>query len=166
MSLANKEYADNPKFRCFRRQLFHTSLSKMLKRLHPGMTVPEIVHCGDGSYHQVIYGIGPYISDYPEQCLISGIVQGWYLRYIIRAHCVHQLWIRDLIRVWCFRCLVAPAKTFDDKNNKTITPRCLAHTQLLLEVLEPAEAWEEYGLVGDVIVCSQSFLYSQSIYSV
>jgi hypothetical protein len=47
-----------------------------------------------------------------------------------------------------------PAKTLDNKTHKTITPQCLAHTQLLLEVLELTELWEEYGLVGDVIVCS------------
>jgi len=77
VSLADKEYADNPKFWRFHQQLFHTSMSKMLKHLHPRMTVPEISHCRDGNYRHVIYGIGPYIADYPEQCLVTGIVQGW-----------------------------------------------------------------------------------------
>jgi len=64
--LVDKEYADNPKFWRFRRQLFHTSMSKMLECLHPRMTVPEIVCCGDGNYRHVIYGIGLYIVDYSE----------------------------------------------------------------------------------------------------
>jgi hypothetical protein len=49
----------------------------MLASLQPGMTVPEVIYCGDGNYRRVIYGIGPYIADYPEQCLITSIVQGW-----------------------------------------------------------------------------------------
>jgi hypothetical protein len=52
-------------------------MSKMLEHLCPEMTVPEIVSCGDGNYRCVIYGIGSYITDYPEQCLVTGIVQGW-----------------------------------------------------------------------------------------
>jgi len=29
-----------------------------------------------------MYGVGPYIADYPEQVLISGIVQGWCPKYV------------------------------------------------------------------------------------
>ena len=49
----------------------------MLASLKPGMTVPEVIYCGDGNYQWVIYGIGPYIADYPKQCLITSIIQGW-----------------------------------------------------------------------------------------
>ena len=45
------------------------------------MSEPEVVKCGDGVYRRVVYGLGPYIADYPEQVLISGIVQGWCPRY-------------------------------------------------------------------------------------
>jgi hypothetical protein len=41
------------------------------------MTKPRITRCGDGHYRCVIYGLGPYIADYPEQALLSCIVQGW-----------------------------------------------------------------------------------------
>jgi len=41
------------------------------------MSEPEVVKCADGLYRHVVYGLGPYIADYPEQVLISGIVQGW-----------------------------------------------------------------------------------------
>ena len=41
------------------------------------MSEPKVVKCGDGLYRRVVYGLGPYIADYPEQVLISGIVQGW-----------------------------------------------------------------------------------------
>ena len=41
------------------------------------VTTPEVVKCSDGHFRRVIYGIGPYITDYPEQALLASIVQGW-----------------------------------------------------------------------------------------
>ncbi|OBZ74375.1 hypothetical protein A0H81_05452, partial [Grifola frondosa] len=75
--ISTREYKDDPKFRKFRRQLFHTSLSRILQSLKPGMTTPEVVRCADGHFRRVIYGLGPYIADYPEQALLACIVQGW-----------------------------------------------------------------------------------------
>jgi len=45
------------------------------------MTTPDIVRCPDGHYRRVIYGLGPYIADYPEQVVLSGVVQGWCPKY-------------------------------------------------------------------------------------
>jgi hypothetical protein len=72
-----KEDANDVKFRKFRRQLLHSSLAKMLESLKPGMTTPEVVRCPDGHFRRAIYGIGPYIGDYPEQALLACIVQNW-----------------------------------------------------------------------------------------
>ena len=41
------------------------------------MEMPDIVHYGDGYFRRTIYGIGPYIADYPEQVLLACIMQGW-----------------------------------------------------------------------------------------
>ncbi|KAG1732804.1 hypothetical protein EDB19DRAFT_1896692 [Suillus lakei] len=71
------QYAADPKFRKFRRQLFHSSLSRILQMLRPGMTKPEVARFGDGHFHRVIYGLGPYIADYEEQVLLACIVRGW-----------------------------------------------------------------------------------------
>jgi hypothetical protein len=79
--LAEKQDVDCVKFRRFRRQLFHVTLSKILESLRPGMTCPEVVRCFDGHYRRAIYSIGPYIADYPEQALVACIVQGWCPRY-------------------------------------------------------------------------------------
>jgi hypothetical protein len=68
------------KFRKFRRQLFHSSLSIILQNFKPGMTVPEVVRCSDGHFRRAIYGLGPYIADYPEQVLLTCVVQGWCAR--------------------------------------------------------------------------------------
>lgn len=75
--LAEKEHASSVSFRVFRRKLFHTSISLILQSLHPGETTPEVYRCPDGHYRRVIWGIGPYIADYPEQVLLACIVQDW-----------------------------------------------------------------------------------------
>jgi hypothetical protein len=47
------------------------------------MTQPEVVKCPDGHFRRVIYGLGPYIADYPEQVWLAGIVQGWCPKYVL-----------------------------------------------------------------------------------
>jgi hypothetical protein len=44
------------------------------------MTVPEVTLFADGHYRRAIYGLGPYIADYPEQVLLACVVQGWCAR--------------------------------------------------------------------------------------
>ena len=63
--------------RIFHRQLLHSAMAKIFEPLKPAMSKPEIMKCADGNYRRVIYGFGPYIADYPEQCLIANIYQGW-----------------------------------------------------------------------------------------
>jgi hypothetical protein len=74
---ATKQHAETKEFRRFHRQLFHSSLSYILKSLKPGMTTPEVARFGDGHYRRVIYGLGPYIADYEEQVLLACIVRRW-----------------------------------------------------------------------------------------
>lgn len=49
------------------------------------METPDLVLYGDGYYQRTIYGLGPYIADYPEQVLLACIVQGWCPRCVLRA---------------------------------------------------------------------------------
>lgn len=72
-------------FRKFRRQLLHSSLAKVLNSLKPAMTQPEVVRCPDGHFRKAIYGIGPYIADYPEQALLACVVQDWCTKYVARV---------------------------------------------------------------------------------
>ncbi|KAG1813070.1 hypothetical protein DFJ58DRAFT_850696, partial [Suillus subalutaceus] len=65
---STKEHTSCPQYRKYHRQLFHSSISKILENLRPGMTKPEVVRFGNGHYQHVIYGLGPYIADYEEQC--------------------------------------------------------------------------------------------------
>lgn len=80
MGAAEKEHSNGIEFRRFRRQLFHTSLARILSSLQPGMSEPEVAQCADGLHRRVIFGLGPYIADYPEQVLVAGVVQGWCLK--------------------------------------------------------------------------------------
>ena len=41
------------------------------------MLKPEVIRYADGHFRRTIWGIGPYIADYPEQVLLCCIVQGW-----------------------------------------------------------------------------------------
>ena len=75
--LASKEHADDVLFRKFHCQLVHTSLAKILAPLKAAMEVPEVTQFPDGHFHQAIYSLGPYITDYPEQALLTCIVQDW-----------------------------------------------------------------------------------------
>ena len=79
--VADNVYSSDPNFRTFRRQLFHTSLSKIFSSLRSVMEQSEIVLCPDRNYRHAIWGLGPYIGDYPEQVLLACIVQGWCARY-------------------------------------------------------------------------------------
>ncbi|KAG2752779.1 hypothetical protein P692DRAFT_20871094 [Suillus brevipes Sb2] len=73
MPKTTKKHADDPKFRKFHCQLFHSSLSRILASLRPRMSKPEIAKFGDGHVQHVIYGLGPYIADYKEQVLLACI---------------------------------------------------------------------------------------------
>lgn len=80
---AARKHEKSLAFRRFRRQLFHQSISAILSTLRPYMTTPEIVKCPDGHLRRVIYGIGPYIADYPEQVLLAAVVSGWCVRLVL-----------------------------------------------------------------------------------
>ena len=83
---AAKKYVDDPLFQQFKKQLFHAVMSKILSSLQPGMLTPQIMKCPDWHFWHVIFSIGPYITNYPEQVLISGIVQNWCGRFVF-AYC-------------------------------------------------------------------------------
>jgi len=85
---AIKAEADSVEFRQFRRKLYHVSLSAILESLRPGETTPEVFQCPDGHYRRVIWGIGPYIADYPEQALLACIVQNWCAKCVFFFYCI------------------------------------------------------------------------------
>lgn len=81
-SVAGQEANDTDTYWHFKKQLFHTSLTYIFQQLEPHMSQPEVIKCADGHFRKAIYGLGPYIADYLEQVLLTGIVTGWCVKYI------------------------------------------------------------------------------------
>ncbi|KAK6997418.1 hypothetical protein R3P38DRAFT_2562260 [Favolaschia claudopus] len=69
-----RQFAKSKEFRKFRRQLFHVSIARILQPLKPHTKKPHVTRCANGHFRRVIYGLGPYIADYPEQVLLTCIV--------------------------------------------------------------------------------------------
>lgn len=93
--LAECKYDNNPEYCTFRWQLYHTSISAILMPLHCGMTTPVVCRCPDGHYWRVIYDLGPYIANYPEQVMLSGIISGLCPKYVSCAWWSYHLHILD-----------------------------------------------------------------------
>ena len=114
------------------------------------MTTPEVVRCPDGHFRRVIYGLGPYIADYPEQALLACIVQGWCpkcVAYYIDWQPSTARTLLILILLTTTRCTATP----DNLEGESI-PRCREHTEELVRLFELDVLWDEYGLVGDIVV--------------
>ena len=58
------------------------------------------------------------------------------------------------------RC-TAPYNNLDSGHH---TRRSQAHTELLAEKFELGILWNEYGVVGDIIVRKSTFCYTQMVY--
>ena len=67
----------NKVFHIFKHQLYQASVAAILRPLRPGMEVPVIRRCPDGYFRKIIYDLVAFIANYPEQAMLTGIVQGW-----------------------------------------------------------------------------------------
>ncbi|KAJ7571816.1 hypothetical protein C8J56DRAFT_1009909 [Mycena floridula] len=83
----------------------------------------------NGHFRQTVYGIGPYIADYPEQVLLSCIVQGW-----------------------CPRC-TARHDDLDGPGGR----RSHEHTESLYEALGARSLWDEYGVIDGIMSFTYGF---------
>ncbi|PIL30262.1 hypothetical protein GSI_07440 [Ganoderma sinense ZZ0214-1] len=128
---AERKHADTTAFRRFKRQLFHSSLGAILQLLLPGMHVPEVVRCPDGHYRCVVWALGPYIADYPEQVLVANIVQGW-----------------------CPACYKVPANLDASEPGQKRSRR---YSEQLCTMFEPKVLWDDWGIVSDVIPFTTGF---------
>ncbi|KAG2058779.1 hypothetical protein BDR06DRAFT_980191 [Suillus hirtellus] len=109
--------------------LFHSSLSKILNMLKPGMTTPEVTHFGDSHYCRVIYGLGPYIADYEEQVLLACIVCGW-----------------------CPKCMASC-----EDLNKDVLRHCHEYTEALIQEGSLGDLWDDFGIVRELVAFTNDF---------
>ncbi|KAG1857039.1 hypothetical protein DFJ58DRAFT_716023 [Suillus subalutaceus] len=128
---STKEHLDDKDFRNFRRQMFHSSLAKIFESVKLNMTIPDTVRCPDGHYQCIIYGLGPYIANYPEQLMFLGVVQNW-----------------------CPKCL-NHHKNLDGNSPSLL--RCQEHTDLLVQELQHVHLWHEYGIIQEVMLFTNNF---------
>lgn len=139
--VGEREDEKSSAFRNFRRQLFHSSLSTILEPIRSAMETPEVVRCPDGHFRRVIYSLGPYIADYPEQVLLSGIVSGWcpkLVNYISNAPVFCSVYPR----------CTAHSQDLDGDSS----PRSREWTELMCSSFSSARVWDEYGIVAHVTV--------------
>ncbi|KAF8325909.1 hypothetical protein F5887DRAFT_1065217 [Amanita rubescens] len=123
---SERKYDNNLEYRTFRRQLYHTSISAILMPLHHGMTTPVVRRCPDGHYRRVIYDLGPYIADYPEQVMLSGIVSGW-----------------------CPKCMAMPKELEVAHEGDRWTQGFM--NDLVNMGLDSEELWDAFGMDDDII---------------
>ncbi|KIJ08326.1 hypothetical protein PAXINDRAFT_18535 [Paxillus involutus ATCC 200175] len=124
-----KKYVDDPLFRRFKKQLYHVAMSRILSSLKPGMTTPQVMKCPDRHFRRIVFSLGPYIADYPEQVLVSGIVQNW-----------------------CGRCMAFP-NNLDGGG----APRTLELTQALIKELSLCVVWDEWGVDANIVPFTDDF---------
>ncbi|KAH9914673.1 uncharacterized protein B0H18DRAFT_1125390 [Fomitopsis serialis] len=126
-----KKHAQSKAFRHFRRQLYHSSVSIVLEPLKPYMREPDIVRCWDGYFRRSIYGLGPFLADYPEQALCACIVYGW--------------------------CVTCPGDHKNLDEGLLQGRRTREHRELLIKNMDEKRLWEDYGIISDVIPFSNDF---------
>ncbi|KAF8809249.1 hypothetical protein BYT27DRAFT_7222511 [Phlegmacium glaucopus] len=120
----NKTQRKKPAFQKFCRQLYHRCLEFVFQPLRPFMTTPKVVKCPDGHFRKAIFGLGPYIADYPEQVYLAGVVSNW-----------------------CPKCDANPTNLDGGKNHM----RTHEKTDFLLTKFDPGILWDEFGIRNDVV---------------
>ncbi|KAH7903589.1 hypothetical protein BJ138DRAFT_1191650, partial [Hygrophoropsis aurantiaca] len=117
-------------FQRFCRQMYHAALELVFAPLRAGMSIPEVIKCPDGHFRRAVYGLGPYIADYPEQVWLAGIVQGW-----------------------CPKCDARPANLDATGAHR----RTHEKTDFLISCFDPGTLWDDYGIRADIVPFTHSF---------
>ena len=94
------------------------------------MTKWDLVRCADNHFHRVVYRVGPYIANYPEQVLIAGIVNGWCPVYV-------NILLMPTARLQKCRC---DAHT-TDLDNPSAEPQTPEKTETLFQTKSSDEVW-------------------------
>ncbi|KAF8903656.1 hypothetical protein CPB84DRAFT_1845636 [Gymnopilus junonius] len=122
-----------PEFQRFCHQLYHQCLALVFEPLKPYMETYKVVKCPDGHFRCAIFGLGPYIADYPEQVWLGGIVSNW-----------------------CPKCDAMP----DDLDKPGSHHRSHEKTDLLIKTFDPGILWDEFGIRNDIVPFTHGFLHA------
>ncbi|KAM6491500.1 hypothetical protein JOM56_013069 [Amanita muscaria] len=129
---ASRTERDSVTYQAFVRQLYHACLEYIYLPLLPFMTTtPDIIQCPDGHFRRVIYGIGPFIADYPE-----------------------QVWLTTIVSGWCPKCDALPNQLDETKQARNRTE---AITDYVIESFDPGVIWDDYGIRTDVVPFTHRF---------
>ena len=114
-------------------------LRTILKKLEQYMAKWDIVRCADNHFHWVIYGIGLYITDYPEQVLVVGIVNSWCPAYLNSL----------LVRLVCLQNYGCDGPSMN-LNTTNAALRTREKAERLFETKSNDKLWFDHGLIGDL----------------
>ncbi|KAN0129101.1 hypothetical protein V8E53_013097 [Lactarius tabidus] len=117
-------------FQMFCRQLYHICLDLIFAPLKAHAMKPKIMKCPDGHFRQVIFGLGPYIADYPEQVWLTGIVSNW-----------------------CPKCDAKPT----DLDGPGSHRRSHEKTDLLIKSYDTKVLWDDFGVRHNIVPFTHSF---------
>ncbi|KAJ7939434.1 hypothetical protein B0H13DRAFT_2648517 [Mycena leptocephala] len=126
----SKKHRTKPAYQKFVRQMYHASLAHIFEPLKTYMTTPDVVRCPDGHYRRVIFGLGPYIADYPE-----------------------QVWLAAIVQNWCPKCEAYP----DNLDEEGARLRTKTKTDTLIMCFDPGILWDDYGIRSDVVPFTHGF---------
>ncbi|KAI0040568.1 hypothetical protein FA95DRAFT_1611699 [Auriscalpium vulgare] len=124
-----REFNNDDEFRLFRKQLYHASLARIMDPLRAAMTKPIVIQCSDGHFRRVIFSLGPFIADYPEQVFLASVVSGW-----------------------CPKCFATPAELHSAGERRT-----REQTEEMVTSFDAGVLWDGFGIVGDVIPFTNHF---------
>ncbi|KAJ7724027.1 hypothetical protein B0H16DRAFT_1736971 [Mycena metata] len=125
-----RKHRKSAAYQHFVRQLYHACLAQVFEPLKQGMTTPEVIKCPDGHFRRAIYGLGPYIADYPEQVWLSSIVQNWCPKCDAKPHHLDAAGARR---------------------------RTHEKTDFLITCFDPGTLWDEFGIRADVVPFTHGF---------
>ncbi|KAJ3473741.1 hypothetical protein NLI96_g12846 [Meripilus lineatus] len=126
---STRDAENTDEFRTFKKQLYHASLTHILEPLRLAMSIPHVMKCPDRHFRRVIFEIGPFIANYPEQVVLTGIVNRWCPKCFASSKGLHA-------------CGQARFRAF---------------TNTLIEFEDDDTLWDAFGIDPDILPFTSNF---------
>jgi hypothetical protein len=99
--------------------------------------------CPDGHFCHVMFSLGPYIADYPEQVWLTGIVSNWCPKWVLDIICP------VLLTLFYVRCDALPTNLDGAESHR----RSHEKTDILINTYNPRVLWDDFGVRHNIVVC-------------